>query len=273
MAIFDPIYAPKIKEGEEFFDLLFRRTKIGAGSSILGPKNENGEEFFALPAPKDEDETRVLRSSGSKIVESSIRIRRTFNLRRTPSPIFEETPSSKNPVPSSIFGAEDRRTAPSHLRSLEPKSEEPSPSSVYDLCRRRSKNPPSIFDLRPRRMVRRSDGRQGKGATSSKMGGGPSKMRGSSIFLALKNEGPPSIFHLLDSKIEGPLLPPSRFDEQTCRTQNPEILRAIVKTPLVLGPPGGLHDLIGYRLYIHSPYLLYPGHKDGRSKKICYECC
>ena len=131
---------PKIEDGG-FFDLRGRRTKMG-GSSIFSSEERRwvGSSFFGAGRSK----TRP-------------------HLRRTPH--LEE--------PLSIF------EEPLHLRRARPSSKKPlsSKSPIFDLRSRRSKNAPilnlrlsapkteepSIFDLRPRRMVRRSDGRRGRG--------------------------------------------------------------------------------------------------------------
>ena len=110
-----------------------------------------------------------------------------------------------------------RRTP--HLRSSGPKNEEP---PIFNLRSSAPKieEPPPIFDLRPRRSVRRSDGRREVGGDFFEDGGVLRRWGGSSIFRlrraknppifdlrSRKNEEPPPIFHLLCWKNEEP--PPS----------------------------------------------------------------
>ena len=83
-------------------------------------------------------------------------------LRRRGGFFEEEGVLRRTPLLCSFFGAEDRRPPIFDLRSR--RSKNPPPSSIFDLRSRRSKNPP-IFDLRPRRVGRRSDGRRGGGGT------------------------------------------------------------------------------------------------------------
>ena len=186
----------------------------------LCPKKQVGRSLSEPPrgrvrssVPKVED-GGVLRSSGSKKKWGRVLRSSGSEMRRWGggSPMFrlriEEPPISH--LPSSIFGPEEGRTP--HLRSSAPENEEP------------------IYDLRARRMDRKSDGRRGGGgATSSKMGRDLRRWGGSSIFRVRRTKNPPSsifgsgrtkkrpMFHLLGQQDEKPrhlLLPAPHFDQR-----------------------------------------------------------
>ena len=175
-------------------------------------------------------------------------LRRIPHLRRTP-PHFRRTADGDLRLNQSsarkivdrggFFDPEDRRNLP-HLRSLGPKIEEPLPhlqSSIFGPGDRRTS---PIFDLRPRRMGRRSGG-EGGGGTSSKMGGILPRWGGFFDFQGPKNgeplhlplcrpeeRGTSPIFHFLGPKNEEPsrhlfLLPTPPFDQRP--TAHPSYLR------------------------------------------------
>ena len=159
-----------------------------------GPKNEGGgncsivgveERRWNLPAPKIED-GGILRSSEPED-------RRAFPIFEK-SPIFEEPRHFRRTLylrrarPFSIFGAGSTKNPPIFDLRIR-KHEEP---PIFNL---RSSDPKieesPIFDHRPRRMVRRSDGRRG-GCDFFEDRGVLRRWGGSSIFRLRRTKNPPS---------------------------------------------------------------------------------
>ena len=124
MAMFDSIFDSERRRWGEVRRSSDRKTKIGGSSKIAWGVFEDVRRFF-------EDGRGVLRWWG-------VVLRRTPHLRSS--------------------GPEDRRHPIFDLRNRRTKDP---PSAIFDLRARRSKSPPAIFDLRPRRIGRRSDGRRG----------------------------------------------------------------------------------------------------------------
>ena len=198
MAILEPVFVPKIEDGRGFFDLRVGRTKMMWFFDVRGRRTKMG--FFDFQFRRTKMGGFVLQLRGSKMgvlrfgagrSKTRPHLRRTppssknpCHLRRTRSLSSKNPPSSsKNPFfeepsPFSIFGAEDRRTP--YSRYSEPKIEEP--------------NPP-IFDLRPRRMVRRSDGRR-RGVRLLRKWGVPSKIGGVLRYSGSEERRTPPIFDL-----------------------------------------------------------------------------
>ena len=174
MAIFDPIFAPKIADGGRFFDF----------------KNEDEGELFGFPAPKSEDGGFFhLRSS---TIEDP-HFRRTPHLRRTPL-IFEEPPPYLRRIPPSlIFGPEDRRPPLNYyfrLRRMIRRSDNLLKSSIFDLRSRKSSTS-LLYHFRLRKMTRRSDRRREMPLLRNYDEGIPSKKKSNySIFRLRRTNNP-----------------------------------------------------------------------------------
>ena len=118
------------------------------------------------------------------------------------SSIFEAR-GSKNPLPSSFFGAEDRRT-PCYLRSSTPKIVEP---PIFVLRTRRSKNPPPPTGFRlPASLSQPTPGGEILDVyfISSRIAKGPNPNAGRSIYIASRQERRPLRVSVKEKKESSP---------------------------------------------------------------------
>ena len=160
---FVDITAPKIEDGRRSSILGFEEHRWGVSSTFRFLRSKMGA-FFVLWARKIEEPTTT---------EEPSDLRGTSYLRGTS--LFRRTRSSKNLShlrripPSSIFGSEEQITPSPTISEAEERKVHifslrfSAPNIVVE---------PPISDVRPRRMIRRSDRRQvgGRKTTSSKMG-------------------------------------------------------------------------------------------------------